>query len=145
MAVLIISYRYPILLEQQPIKYFLAISYRIWYFKWANTGQPLLRCISASFASPHNLHIGDKSWFSIWCYIDFPSSACSCAAHTISSVCLYVPTSTIAMFSLCSLSLYLSRVEYIIPGIWHRITILWWGKISLLEPSKATLLVMVLR
>ena len=55
-------------------------------FAIANPGQPLLRCITVSLDSPHNLHTGDTSWPSIWCFIEFTRSAYSCAAHTIASV-----------------------------------------------------------
>ena len=61
-------------------------SCQIRYFDLANTGRPLLGCITVSLDSPHNLRIGDTSWMSIWFFIKFTCSACSCAAHTIVSV-----------------------------------------------------------
>ena len=62
------------------------ISCRVGYFNLANTGQLLMRCITVSLDSPHNLHISDTSWPSIWYFIEFTRSACSCATHTIASV-----------------------------------------------------------
>ena len=62
------------------------ISCRIQYFDLANTGQPLLRCIIVSLDSPRKLHIGDSSWPSIRCFIEFTCHAFSCFAHTIASV-----------------------------------------------------------
>ena len=59
---------------------------RIRYFDLANTGQPLLKCITVLLDFPHNIHIGDISWSSRWCFIEFTCSACSCVAHTIASV-----------------------------------------------------------
>ena len=46
----------------------------------------LLRRITVSLDSPYNPHIGDTSWSSIWCFIEFTRSACSCAAQTITSI-----------------------------------------------------------
>ena len=62
------------------------ISCRIWYFDLRNTGKPLLRCITVSLDSPRNLHIGDISWPSIWCFIKFTCCAFFCFAHAIASV-----------------------------------------------------------
>ena len=62
------------------------ISCWVEYFDLANTGQLLLRCITVSLDSPHNLHISNTSWPSIWYFIEFTRSACSCAAHTMASV-----------------------------------------------------------
>ena len=59
---------------------------RIRYFDLANTGQLLLKCITVLLDFPHNIHIGDISWSSRWCFIEFTCSACSCVAHTIASV-----------------------------------------------------------
>ena len=73
------------------------IACRIQYFDLANTGQPH-RSTTISLDSPHNLHIGDSSWPSICCFMEFTHSACSCAAHTIASV--------------YSLSLYLLRIYH---------------------------------
>ena len=62
------------------------ISCRIRYLDSPNTGQPLLRSITVSLSWRHKLHIGDTSWPSIWCFIEFTCSACSYVAHTIASV-----------------------------------------------------------
>ena len=62
------------------------ISCWIRYFDLANTGQPLLRCITVSLDSPHNLHIGDTSRPSRCCFIEFTRSAYPFAAHTVFSI-----------------------------------------------------------
>ena len=88
------------------------ISCRIRYSDLANIGQPLLRCITIPVYWLHNLHIGDISWPSIWCFIEFTRSTCSCTAHTIASVSFLRCPPTIATFTLYSPSLYLL-------GIYH--------------------------
>ena len=89
------------------------ISCRFRYFDLTNIGKLLLRCITLSLNSPHNLHIGDTSWPSVWYFIEFTCSACSCAAHIIASVSfLRCPPFNHCQFSLCSFSLHLL-------GIYH--------------------------
>ena len=103
----------PILLQNNQWMCLLTLSCRIWYFDLANTGKPLLRCISVPLSLPHNLHISDTFWSSVLCFIEFTRSACSCTAYSIASVYfLRCPPSTIDMYSLCSFSLYLLRIHH---------------------------------
>ena len=62
------------------------ISCWIRYFDLGNTVQPLLRCITVSLDSSHNLHIGDTSRPSRCCFIEFTRSAYPFAAHTVFSI-----------------------------------------------------------